>query len=186
MPRSCPPPLAQVNPNKIDAQLTQSRTERRAFLLDNWHFNCSCSLCRESDPDAVTRSEDRRRDLRKLQATLVSASRSGDYDLALQTAQDLQRTTDEEGVTPLPAEMYDILASIHLDRRNFAQAQRYGQMALAAWERFDSVDDSQLSSARWFLRFAEAARAEDLAERARRAREQAEEEAMEAALDDFF
>ncbi|ERT00888.1 hypothetical protein HMPREF1624_02122 [Sporothrix schenckii ATCC 58251] len=167
------------------AQLTLSRTERRAFLQNNWHFNCSCSLCR-ADPDAMTLSEDRRRDMRKLQATLVQASRSGEYDLALLTAETLQETTEAEGVTPLHAEMYDIVASIHLDMRNFNQAERFGRMALEAWERFDSVDDSQLVAARWFLSFVEQARRADEAERLKRERDAADEAAMEDSLEDFF
>ncbi|CAK7216621.1 hypothetical protein SEUCBS140593_002933 [Sporothrix eucalyptigena] len=167
------------------AQLTQSRTERRLYLQNNWHFNCSCSLCR-ADADTMTLSEDRRRDMRKLQATLVQASRSGEYDLALLTAETLQDVTEAEGVTPLRAEMYDILASIHLDMRNFSQAARYGQMALEAWDKFDSVDDSQLVAARWFLAFVEQARQADQAERAQRAKDEAEEAAMEDSLEDFF
>ncbi|CAK7226248.1 hypothetical protein SBRCBS47491_006167 [Sporothrix bragantina] len=167
------------------AQLTQSRTERRLFLQNNWHFNCSCSLCR-ADADAMTLSEDRRRDMRKLQATLVQASRAGEYDLALLTAETLQDVTEAEGVTPLRAEMYDIIASIHLDMRDFNQAVRYGQMALEAWEKFDSVDDSQLVAARWFLAFVEQARQLDQAERKQRERDEAEEAAMEDSLEDFF
>lgn len=169
----------------LDAQLTQSRTERRAFLQNNWHFNCSCSLCR-ADPDAMTLSEDRRRDMRKLQSTLVQASRSGEYDLALLTAETLQETTEAEGVTPLHAEMYDIVASIHLDMRSFNQAERFGRMALEAWAQFDSVDDTQLVAARWFLAFVEQARKADQAERLQRERDAADEAAMEDSLEDFF
>ncbi|OAA59566.1 SET domain protein [Niveomyces insectorum RCEF 264] len=143
------------------AQLTLSRTERRAFVHDNYHFNCTCTLCR-ADPDAMTASEDRRRDMRKLQATLGSATRSGQYAQALDAAEQLLATTAAEGVTPLLAEMYDILGSIHLDLNHFATAARYGQQALAAWERLDSVDDAQLVSARWFVALEEAALAEQL------------------------
>ncbi|EPE10703.1 mannose-6-phosphate isomerase-like protein [Ophiostoma piceae UAMH 11346] len=157
------------------AQLTQSRTHRRDFLQSNWHFNCSCSLCR-ADPDSTTLSEDRRRDMRKLQGTLVEASRGGDYHLALLTAETLHETTDAEGVTPISAEKYDIVASIHLDMREFSQAKKYGTLALEEWEKLDSIDDSQLTAARWFLAVVEKARASDAANRITRAQEDEEKQ----------
>ncbi len=170
---------------RTDAQLTQSRTHRREFLQSNWHFNCSCSLCR-ADADSMTLSEDRRRDIRKLHGTLIEASRGGDYHLALLTAETLQEITEAEGVAPISAEMYDIVASIHLDMGEFSQARKYGTLALQAWEKLDSIDDAQLTAARWFLAYVEQARASDAAERLKRAREEEEEAAMEDALDALF
>ncbi len=137
-----------------DAQITLSRTARREYLQENWHFNCKCSLCRAST-DEVTASEDRRRDIRKMQSRLVEATTSGDYDGALEAADGLLAAADAEGLTWLMPEMWDIKAAIYLDVRDFTNARRFGQMALDGWESYDSVDEYQLDNARWFMRYIE-------------------------------
>ncbi len=103
----------------------------------------------------MTLSEDRRKDIRKLQSQLVEATQEGDYLTALTAAEGLINTTDAEGLTWLMPEMYDILAAIYLDMKDFSNARRFGHMSLEGWERFDSVDQFQLESAHWFLRHVE-------------------------------
>ncbi len=137
-----------------DTQLTVPRNARREYLQENWHFNCKCSLCRAST-DEVTLSEDRRLDIRKLQSQLVDATRSADYLSALTAAEQLVQVTDAEGLTWLMPEMHDILAAIYLYMRDFTNARRFGLLSLEGWEKFDSVDETQLESARWFRKYVE-------------------------------
>ena len=101
----------------------------------------------------MTHSEDRRKDIRKLQARLIEKTRGGDYDEAIATAKELVETTNEEGITPVMAEMHDILAAIYLDMKDWSNARRYGLLALESWEKLDSVDQYQLDVARWFLHY---------------------------------
>lgn len=115
----------------------------------------------------MTQSEDRRRDMRKFQGSLYEATRSGDYLAAISSAEELLRVAGEEGVRPLLPEMHDILAAIHLDMRDWSNARRYGRLALEGWEKLDSIDEYQLSMARWFLKFVEEAKEADLKERER-------------------
>jgi len=160
----------------LDTSLSLSRTLRRENLQENWHFNCKCSLCRAST-DEVTLSEDRRKDIRKLRSKLLEHSTHGMYAEAVNDAEELIRITDEEGITWLLPEMHDILAAIHLDMRDFTNARRYGKMSLQGWEKFDSVDESQLESSRWFLKYIELVKKE--IEREKAEKEQEEEEEIE-------
>ncbi len=99
----------------------------------------------------MTLSEDRRKDIRKLQSQLVDSTRNADYLTALTAAEDLIKVTDAEGLMWLMPEMYDILAAIYLDMKDFTNARRFGKLALEGWQKFDSVDETQLENARWFL-----------------------------------
>jgi len=108
----------------------------------------------------MTESEDRRRDIRKNQSLLQEATMDRDYLSAIGAAQELIRLTAEEGVTPVMAELWDMLAAIHLDMRDWSTARRYGRMALEGWEAFDSVDSYQLDQARWFMGYIENIKAE--------------------------
>ena len=101
----------------------------------------------------MTLSEDRRKDIRKMQSRLVETTRAGEYDMAIDTANVLIQTTNVEGVTPVMAEMHDILAAIYLDMKDSSNARRYGILALDSWQKLDSVDMYQLEVAHWFLRY---------------------------------
>ncbi len=54
----------------------------------------------------MTLSEDRRKDIRKLQSQLVDSTRNADYLTALTAAEDLIKVTDAEGLMWLMPEMY--------------------------------------------------------------------------------
>jgi len=101
----------------------------------------------------VTVSEDRRKEIRKLQGKLVETTRGGRFEAAVETAKELIETTNQEGVTPIMAEMHDILAAIYLDMKDWSNARRYGRLALESWEKLDSIDHYQLEVAHWFLRY---------------------------------
>ena len=101
----------------------------------------------------MTVSEDRRKEIRKLQGKLVETTRGGRFEAAVETAKELIETTNQEGVTPIMAEMHDILAAIYLDMKDWSNARRYGRLALESWEKLDSIDHYQLEVAHWFLRY---------------------------------
>lgn len=153
--------------------LSLSRTDRRQSLKNDWNIDCQCSLCRASATE-TTESEDRRKDIKKFQGKLAAATREGRYTDALAAADELMGLTAAEGVTPLMPEMHDMLAAIALDMGDYAGARRWGKLALDGWEKFDSVDETQIASARWFMSFIEERKAYDEEVAAQKAREEEE------------
>lgn len=163
-------PEASLTSPTSDTHLSLSRTDRRQSLKSDWNIDCHCSLCRAS-PSEMTESEDRRRDIKKFQLKLASATREADYKGALAAAEELMKLTDEEGVTPLMHEMHDMLAAIALDMGDYAAARRWGKLSLDGWEKFDSVDETQLAAARWFMGLIDQRKAYDEEVAAEKARE---------------
>jgi len=128
------------------------RDQRREHLQQVWGVDCSCSLCRSTDEAAISDSDHRRERIGELRQSVMQASSERYFENALVMAREWVGIGEEEGIPPLLAEYYDIVARLSFDVGDLQDAKRYAQLALDAWMRFGSVDDADLEAARGYVR----------------------------------
>lgn len=128
------------------------RHQRRDYLQQVWGFDCSCSLCRLTDEAAIGDSDHRRERVGELRQSVLQASSEQYFENALVMAHEWLKIGEKEGVPPLLAEYYDIVARLSFDVGDLQGAKRYALLALDAWTKFGSVDDTDLEAAREYVR----------------------------------
>lgn len=128
------------------------REQRRPYLQQTWGFNCSCALCRSADEAAISYSDHRRERVGELKQSVLLASSERYFENALVMAREWLEVGEKEGVPPLMAEYYDIVARLSFDVGDLQGARRYALLALDAWRRFGSVDSTDLEAAREYVR----------------------------------
>jgi hypothetical protein len=146
----CGPQGAGVPDFDIDAFLGMPHHVRRQFLLENWGFNCTCSLCRSSAED-ISASDARRLKIVQLREDIDRSKARKQYEKAAEFTNELLELYELEGLAPLMPEFYEVLSELYVEMGDLDAASRYGQMALDGWLEFKSVDNQQVESARRFL-----------------------------------
>ncbi len=129
-----------------------ARHQRREYLRQGWGFDCSCSLCRSKDEAAISDSDHRRERVGELKQSVLQASSEQYFENALVMAHEWLEVGEKEGIPPLLAEYYDIVARLSFDVGDLPDAKRYAHLALDAWTKFGSVDDTDLDAAREYVR----------------------------------
>lgn len=133
-----------------DVPLSMAREPRRAYLRQNWDFDCGCALCRASEFD-ISESEGRRKQMDSLQETLADARSNGYYKDAIAIAGDYLDFCGWEELPPLMPEHHATLADLYVLANDAINATRYARMAMDGWVRLGSVDDEPLEKARTVL-----------------------------------
>jgi hypothetical protein len=128
------------------------RDERRSYLHHVWGFDCSCALCRSTDDAATADSDHRRERVVELRQSVLQASSEEYYENALVMAREWLDVAEKEGIPPLMAEWYDVVARLSYDVGDLEAARRYALLAMNAWERFGAVDSADLQAAREWVR----------------------------------
>ncbi|OIW28639.1 hypothetical protein CONLIGDRAFT_654819 [Coniochaeta ligniaria NRRL 30616] len=132
--------------------ISMPHNQRREYLRQVWGFDCSCSLCHSTDEAAISDSDHRRERVGELKQSVLQASSQQYFENALVMAQEWLEVGEREGVPPLLAEYYDIVARLSFDVGDLQDARRYALLAFDAWTKFGSVDDTDLEAAREYLR----------------------------------
>ena len=87
---------------------------RRKFLHDNWGFEFSCPLCRDSEV-IVAHSDNRRERILELRRQLARTSHSTESARRVEILQEIITLLDVEGLSPLKANCFQLLAETYLD-----------------------------------------------------------------------
>ncbi|KAH8911149.1 hypothetical protein BR93DRAFT_943251 [Coniochaeta sp. PMI_546] len=132
--------------------ISMPRHQRREYLSQVWGFDCSCSLCRSTDEAEISDSDHRRERVGELRESVMQASSEQYFENALVMAHEWLELGEKEGIPPLLAEYYDIVARLSFDVGDLQDARRYALLALGAWTKFGSVDDTDLEAAREYVR----------------------------------
>jgi hypothetical protein len=128
------------------------RHDRRKYLKQVWGFDCSCHLCSSNDEAEISDSDHRRQRVGELRESIMQASSEQYFENALVIAHEWLQVAELEGIPPLLPEYYDIVARLSYDVGDLQEAKKYAQLALDGWTKFGSVDDTDLETAREYVR----------------------------------
>jgi hypothetical protein len=83
---------------------------------------------------------------------LVDASAHGYFENALAITHEWIEVAEEEGIPPPMPDYYDLVSRLSLDVGDVQNATRFARLALDGWTKINSVDDTDLETARAFMR----------------------------------
>jgi hypothetical protein len=103
--------------------------EYRTRALENWGFNCSCSLCTASKKEQEA-SDNRRKRLPEIQYILNSQMDQLSYDDIVQLTEELLYIVDAERLIKDLGQYYQYFMQLYYNIRDLDSAIKYGEMAL--------------------------------------------------------
>uniref|UniRef100_L2FM87 SET domain-containing protein n=1 Tax=Colletotrichum fructicola (strain Nara gc5) TaxID=1213859 RepID=L2FM87_COLFN len=121
----------------------------RQRTLQEWGFNCTCSLC--SSASAVAASDARRGRMQEIVSALNNkVFRSLPARMA-ELAEELDGILKEEGLSAQKGDFYDILARAYVDMGEVETGRRYARLAVEKLVHFAGYDDERTERARGLL-----------------------------------
>jgi tetratricopeptide (TPR) repeat protein len=124
---------------------------RRQHLLENWGFNCTCSLC-FSSTEQIAASDARRMRIVEARNKANEAREKGDYEGAVDLVQELIELSNEEGLKPLESDFQEMMGKLYAEKGDLELARTYGEMALDGWMMFSGADNHHVDTVKGFLR----------------------------------
>ncbi|KAH9227240.1 hypothetical protein K456DRAFT_1765869 [Colletotrichum gloeosporioides 23] len=121
----------------------------RQRTLQEWGFNCTCSLC--SSASAVAVSDARRGRMQEIVSALNNkVFRSSPARMA-ELAEEVDSILEEEGLSAQKGDFYDILARAYVDMGEVETGRRYARLAVEKLVHFAGYDDERTERARGLL-----------------------------------
>lgn len=119
----------------------------RQKALQDWGFNCTCSLC-GSGPTALAASDGRRARVQQALSALEDPWLRGSAALVAELADEAEQTLEEEGLAAQKGELHGILAGVYADMGDGETAGRYAASAVEKLAHFAGYDDERTERAR--------------------------------------
>ncbi|KAF6824423.1 hypothetical protein CPLU01_10854 [Colletotrichum plurivorum] len=140
---------AKICTPQTDTPLNMVSRERQQALQD-WGFNCTCSLC-GSGPAALAASDGRRARVQQALSALEDPWLRGSAALVAELADEAEQALEEEGLAAQKGELHGILASVYADMGDGETAVKYAASAVEKLAHFAGYDDERTERARGFL-----------------------------------
>ncbi|KAH6623156.1 RmlC-like cupin domain-containing protein [Chaetomium tenue] len=115
--------------------------ERQETLENVWGFKCQCSLCTAEPADLVV-SDDRRREVRSLQAKVIELAQQGYFHEAVEASERLFTLVELEGLTEQMGGMYEVPARLYYHIGNLEKALEYTLKTRREIDAYGVLDES--------------------------------------------
>ncbi|KAF6795335.1 hypothetical protein CSOJ01_13492 [Colletotrichum sojae] len=125
-------------------------SRERQQALQDWGFNCTCSLC-GSGPAALAASDGRRARVQQALSALEDPWLRGSAALVAELADEAEQALEEEGLAAQKGELHGILAGVYADMGDGETAVKYAASAVEKLAHFAGYDDERTERARGFL-----------------------------------
>jgi len=123
-------------------------SHQRAQLIQEWGFNCTCSLCSDAEASRVSDiNRDRIQDILESFDHLENRTQEK-VRAALEEAEDLGK---KEGLAGQMGDVYSIFADIYLDMGDVKNARKYGRIAVKMLRHYAGHDNMRTDSAVAFM-----------------------------------
>ncbi|KAK4450301.1 N-lysine methyltransferase SMYD2 [Podospora aff. communis PSN243] len=124
-------------------------TEQRTQLIQEWGFNCTCSLC--SNPKRF-KTSDKNRD--RIQVILESLDHPGNRTQAKVRAavEEVEDLVVKEGLAGQLGDFYAIIADIYLNMGDLRKTRKSGRNAVKLLQHYAGFDNMRTEKAEEFMR----------------------------------
>ncbi|KAF2729933.1 SET domain-containing protein [Polyplosphaeria fusca] len=122
----------------------------RQAALKGWGFECSCSLCADS-ASSIAAHDAKRERIKALESEIQATFQEGFVQGAIRLGQELLELTREEGLTPMLADEYVMLAKLHLAAQDEGPAEEYGELAIEVLKDLGFLGDVDEGGKEWDL-----------------------------------
>ncbi|KAI1761497.1 SET domain-containing protein [Hypoxylon sp. FL1150] len=123
-------------------------SEQRQSLIQEWGFNCTCSLCSSKEESAA--SDRRRGRIQDLLAELDLPEVRNHAAIENRVAEILD-LCEKEGMAAQVGDFYTIVADVYSTLGDLSRARRYGELALKELKYFASYDHPRTQTTIAFL-----------------------------------
>ncbi|GKT44235.1 uncharacterized protein ColSpa_04416 [Colletotrichum spaethianum] len=143
------PQLWPSNPanTETDSMLNMLYEDRKQSLQE-WGFNCTCTLC--SSPADIAVSDAYRTRLQEILAELTDPAFSTP-SLVAELTNELDDVMEQEGLTAQAGEFYGMIARVYVHMGEAETGRRYARMAVEKLVQFAGYDDDRTVKARGLL-----------------------------------
>ncbi|EXF78954.1 hypothetical protein CFIO01_10021 [Colletotrichum fioriniae PJ7] len=122
----------------------------RQKALQEWGFNCTCSLC-SSPPEVLAISDAYRRRLSEILSELEDPALAGSQSLVAELIDELEDVMAKEGLTAQAGEFYGIVAGVYRSMGEMELSKKYAELAVEKLVQFAGYDDDRTVRAREVL-----------------------------------
>ncbi|KAI1779204.1 SET domain-containing protein [Hypoxylon cercidicola] len=124
-------------------------SEQRQDLIQEWGFNCSCSLC--SSPDESKASDHRRGRIQDLLGEL-DRPEVRNHAAVQERVNEILDLCEKEALAAQVGDFYTIVAEVYSSMGDVDLARKYGELALKELKHFAGYDHERTRTATLFLK----------------------------------
>ncbi len=117
-------------------------------MIQEWGFNCSCSLCASGEAVAISdRQRARIRDILRA----INQSRNQKHEIVSQFVLELLELCDKEGLTAQVGDFHSIIAGVYASMGDVDLASKHGELAVLKLRHYAGRDSERTERAVLFL-----------------------------------
>ena len=132
---SVPKALLTALLTMADSDVELTYEERQKTLLNLWGFKCTCRLCTSPKP-VIAASDKRRKLMGELRELTLKKAMDKQYQVAIQAAEELLTTAEDEGLTAHIGEFWEIPAKLYFNVGDMGRAEKYIRLAIEEIDRY--------------------------------------------------